>query len=106
VTAWAKPKDLLIAFKFASTSEWRQHLEWLEFEGYPDIAKLRAEIGRADRKGNTSSKSARGTEDGNRPFGGADGGGGFDLDGLGGDSVVGGELREASEMEDGATQDA
>jgi hypothetical protein len=40
VTAWAKPKDLLIAFKFANESEWRRHLEWLRTEGYPWIHKL------------------------------------------------------------------
>jgi hypothetical protein len=81
-------------------------LLWWEDNGYPHMQKLRAEISREDRKGNTSSKSARGAENGNSPLGGGDGGGGFDLDGLGGDSAVGGELREASEMEDGATQDA
>jgi hypothetical protein len=40
MTAWAKPKDLLIAFKFANESEWRRHLEWLRTEGYPWIHKL------------------------------------------------------------------
>ena len=50
MTSWAKPKDLLIAYKFASESEWRRHIGWLEKEGYPFIAQLRKEVERAGEK--------------------------------------------------------
>ena len=47
MTAWAKPADLLIAYKFASASEWRRHIAWLEKEGYPWLAQLEKERARA-----------------------------------------------------------
>ena len=49
LTAWAKPKDLLIAYKFANASEWRRHLIWLEDKGYPFLAQLRKEIAHGDK---------------------------------------------------------
>ena len=49
MTAWAKPKDLLIAYKFANAGEWRRHLNWLEAEGYPYMPQLRKERAHADR---------------------------------------------------------
>jgi hypothetical protein len=46
VTAWAKPRDLLIAYKFASPSEWRRHIAKLEEWGYPFLAQLQKELAR------------------------------------------------------------
>jgi hypothetical protein len=46
VTAWAKPKDLLIAYKFATASEWRIHIEILREWGYPYLAQLMKERAR------------------------------------------------------------
>ena len=51
MTSWAKPKDLLIAYKFANAGEWRRHLMWLEDKGYPFLAQLRKEIAREKSKG-------------------------------------------------------
>jgi len=61
MTAWAKPSDLLLAYKYATEREWRRHLAWLELEGYPHIAKLRSEVARVDRGRHTdSAKEQRG----------------------------------------------
>ncbi len=46
---WAKPKDLLIAYKFSTASEWRRHMAWLEDRGYPHMAQLKNEVERAHR---------------------------------------------------------
>lgn len=43
MTAWAKPADLLIAYKYANASEWRRHIEWFKDNGYPWHAQLRKE---------------------------------------------------------------
>lgn len=50
MTAWAKPSDLLIAYKFASPSEWRRHIGKLEDMGYPFLLQLKKELAREDRK--------------------------------------------------------
>ncbi len=63
---WAKPADLLIAYKFSTESDWRQHIETLKDWGYPYLAQLEKERARAKGKGS-------GRQAANGPLGGAAG---------------------------------
>jgi hypothetical protein len=60
MTAWAKPRDLLIAYKFASQSEWRRHIAKLEELGYPFLAQLQKELARGDREGRSDAAGPAG----------------------------------------------
>jgi hypothetical protein len=57
VTAWAKPRDLLVAYRFASASEWRVHIETLKDWGYPYLPQLMKERARESSGVSKSSKA-------------------------------------------------
>jgi hypothetical protein len=75
MTTWAKPSDLMLAYRNASRWESRRHIEWFREQGYPHVKQLEKLF--EDREGRAGAGALRVQGRGSWALG-ADGSGGFD----------------------------